>query len=117
MQIINTTKTDLRIAAGHIVPGNGSASVPADVLASARRRRVVRAWFFCGALVEGAEGEPTLARDELIGDAIFEISSDDFTKAGKPDVDAINALMPEGQPKVTAAERDRIWAEIEAETD
>ena len=32
----------------------------------------------------------------------------DYTKGGKPDVDAINALMPEGSETVTAAERDEV---------
>lgn len=32
----------------------------------------------------------------------------DYTKGGKPDVDAINALMPKGSETVTAAERDEV---------
>lgn len=32
----------------------------------------------------------------------------DFTKGGKPEVDAINALMPDGSEPVTAAERDAV---------
>lgn len=32
----------------------------------------------------------------------------DYTKGGKPDVDAINALMPEGSETITAAERDEL---------
>ena len=37
----------------------------------------------------------------------------DFTDAGLPKVDAINALM-EGEP-VTAAERDEVWAGMQAD--
>lgn len=53
-------------------------------------------------------------RGDLIRDAIDGLDKDaDFTKGGKPDVDKINAAMPEGSETVTAVERDAIWASME----
>jgi len=41
------------------------------------------------------------------------LDDDDYTQAGKPDVDAINDAMPDGSERVTAAERDAIWAAMQ----
>jgi len=46
--------------------------------------------------------------------AIGGLSDNDFTAAGKPQVDAINTLMPADSAPVTAPERDAVWASMEA---
>ena len=37
------------------------------------------------------------------------LGPDEFTKSGKPDVTAINAILPEDVKPFTAAERDNLW--------
>ncbi|MGK7663371.1 MULTISPECIES: hypothetical protein [unclassified Marinovum] len=68
--------------------------------------------------------EPALsARDEIIAAVIAELGDSDFTQSGKPEVDAINALMLEGVPEgmqrepVTAAERDAVWSLMQVSGD
>jgi hypothetical protein len=56
-----------------------------------------------------ANGGMSDDRKAAILEAIEELDREkDYTKAGKPDVDAINALMPAGFETVTAAERDEV---------
>ena len=42
---------------------------------------------------------------------IASLGPDDMTAGGKPKLDAINTLMPEGAEPVTAAERDAVMAD------
>lgn len=52
-------------------------------------------------------------RSGLIREAIQSLGPDGFTADGKPKTDAIEAEMPEGSDRVTAAERDAIWAAVQ----
>ena len=59
-----------------------------------------------------AKGEPLTPVDDRLGrirNVIVMLGGGDFTKAGKPEVSAINARMPKGFD-ATAAERDEVWA-------
>jgi len=53
-------------------------------------------------------------RDEAIRETIAALGKDDFTSAGKPQVDAINTLLGDEFEHVTAAERDAVWDEMQA---
>lgn len=69
---------------------------------------------------DASEPDPDPKSDQERGAKIREIinalvPSEDFTDDGTPDVRKINALAPDGFEKVTAAERDLVWAEIQAE--
>ena len=54
-------------------------------------------------------------RSALILEAIRSLGPDGFTADGKPKTDAIDAEMPEGSDRVTAAERDGVWAALQEE--
>lgn len=43
------------------------------------------------------------------------LEEDDFTKAGAPEVSALNDLLDEGETEFTAAERDNLWAKVPQE--
>ncbi|MFC0156523.1 hypothetical protein ACFFKB_00955 [Mameliella alba] len=69
------------------------------------------------ALQETADAQAADAaqlRREAVADAIEQVGEGDYTKSGKPDVDAINRLMPEGAAPVSADERDAVWTELQA---
>lgn len=54
------------------------------------------------------------SREGLIRDIIADLDREaDFTKGGKPEVDAINSRLGEGVEHVTAAERDAVWGKME----
>ena len=55
-------------------------------------------------------------RETLIRTAISALSEESFTKEDKPEVDAINELLADEERPVSAAERDEVWAKIEAES-
>lgn len=57
-----------------------------------------------------AEAAPRVA---LVEDAILKVEDDGYTKSGKPDVDAVNAQLPEGADPVTATERDAVWSQMQ----
>lgn len=61
-----------------------------------------------------AEADAAQLRREAVADAIEQVDEGDYTKSGKPDVDAINRLMPEGAAPVSADERDAVWTELQA---
>ena len=42
-----------------------------------------------------------------------ELNDDEYTSDGRPQVDAINALLPEGMEPLTAKDRDSIWKSME----
>ena len=52
-------------------------------------------------------------RASQIDSVIAGLDKKSFTADGSPSVDAINAAMPEGSEKVTAAERDEAWARVQ----
>lgn len=65
MKIRNTTKGDLGIAEGYVVPAMGEIDVPEDVLASVSRSEVVRAWYAEGMIVgEDAPKKPGRPRKD-----------------------------------------------------
>ena len=41
-----------------------------------------------------------------------DLGDDDFTKDGKPEVNALNDLLEEGEEEFTAAERDELWKQV-----
>ena len=45
---------------------------------------------------------------------IKDLPPEQFQSDGKPRVDAINAALPEGLPKITAPDRDAAWADLTA---
>ena len=61
-----------------------------------------------------AEANAVAARAELVAAVLEQVSIDDYTKTGRPDVDAVNRLLPEGEPPVSAEERDAVWAALQA---
>lgn len=69
-----------------------------------------------------AEPEMT-EREQIIAAVIADLDEGDFTQTGKPEVDAINALLHEGIPEsvqrehVTAAERDAVWSLMQAHSE
>lgn len=65
--------------------------------------------------IDAADAPVDPDRQAAISAAIGDLSSEDFTKGGKPEVDAINAAMPEGAEAVTAAERDAVWTAMQAQ--
>lgn len=65
------------------------------------------------------DAETTLADDPpsanewaAVGRAIRELGPDDYTNGGKPEVDAINDALGEDAKRVSAKDRDRIWADM-----
>ena len=68
-----------------------------------------------GAVLFDAMTENTIDKPSIVAGIIRGLGPEGFTKAGKPEVDAINDVLPEAWPRVTAAERDAAWAIIESE--
>lgn len=61
-------------------------------------------------VIPASDPEPAMSRAEIVQGVIAKLDPlEDFTKAGKPEVDAINAALGDDSPHVTAAERDAIW--------
>lgn len=59
-----------------------------------------------------AETEKLNERFARIADAIQTLTPEDFQKDGKPRVDALNALLADEVGKISAADRDAVWAEL-----
>lgn len=117
MKISNTTRSDIGLQPGIIVPAGGSLDIDNEALSRAKSLPSVKAHFIEGRLTEdGAVGAPDDKAQEsnpdraaIVSGIIRSLSDEDFTKGGKPEVDAINTLMPESADPVTAAERDAAW--------
>lgn len=62
----------------------------------------------------GTDGPAEPSRADRLVELIAMLGDEDYTKAGKPEVDAINALMGEDEEPVTAAERDAVWSQVGA---
>lgn len=66
-----------------------------------------------------ASGQPETAveidevRMEIVAAVIAGLQSDQFTGGGLPEVNAINAGLPEGTDPVTAGERNAIWKALQ----
>jgi hypothetical protein len=56
-------------------------------------------------LVTGDTGD----RAKVFADAVAKLKKEDFTADGKPEVVAINRLLPDGVQAFSAAERDDLW--------
>ncbi|WP_375553389.1 hypothetical protein [Roseovarius mucosus] len=117
MKITNTTKSDLGLSPDVVVPAGGSMEIEEGTLEQLSKSPVVQAWAKDGWLVaeepaaEGAEIET--ARFELVAGVVRGLGPDGFIKSGKPDVDAINAVLPTTTDRITAKERDAIWAQMQ----
>lgn len=56
-------------------------------------------------------------RKEVIRKTIMGLEDADYTTAGEPKVNAINANLPEGEDHVTAEERDEVWGDMRGENE
>ena len=66
--------------------------------------------------IDEGESEPLAEeRAAAIREAIEALGDEDFTASGKPKSDAIDMLMPEGSARVSAKDRDAVWAAMESE--
>ena len=63
--------------------------------------------------IAASMAEDGLGRSALIREAIQSLGPEGFTADGKPKTDAIDAEMPDGNDRVTAAERDGVWAALQ----
>ena len=52
---------------------------------------------------------PETDRRKLFNYLANSLDEEDFTKSGKPDLKAINALLEDGIEPFTSAERDKLW--------
>ena len=59
-----------------------------------------------------ADAAELQGRATQISEAIQTLNPEDFQKDGKPRVDALNALLSDDLGKISAAERDAVWATI-----
>lgn len=122
MQIINTTTRDLGLSPEIVVPARGMIEIDNDRLSALKASPVVKAWLLDGSLLEDGAVEPPAEvepqadaptdREAIIAGIIRGLDPESFTKGGKPEVDAINAVMPKEADPVTAAERDAVWAQM-----
>lgn len=105
---INTTGE--RLSAGSVTfPAGAAVNVSNQFRLD---KAPVSTWIADGDLVE--DGAPAPAdRGGTIAEIISRLGDDEFTKGGKPEVDAINDALPDDMDPVTAAERDAIWAKME----
>lgn len=118
MQITNTTRSDIGLQPDMIIPAGGSLIVNEADVAHLTDAPSIVAHFDAGRLVADADpvtepAEPT-DRAAIIAGIIRGLGDSDFTKGGKPEVDAINAAMVKGADPVTAPERDAVWAGMDA---
>ena len=104
----------LRITAEGIYGGSGPLEIGKTVTLKSRKD-IPAGWKGKYEIIGDSEGmelhiaaeDAADERTRAITEAIAGLDREkDFTKAGQPEVDAINALMPEGAEPVTAAERD-----------
>lgn len=116
----NTTRGAL--SAGDVTfPAGGSADLPEGFDARVKGDVVFAAWLDMGWLVpvDACQAEIDVPepdnREAVITGVIRGLPVDDehYTKAGKPEVDAINGALPEAMERVTAAERDAVWKSME----
>lgn len=125
MKITNTTKTEIGLQPEMIVPAVSSAEVDSKAFDKIKDLPSVKAHFdegrlaHTGGTVSGPaqkyESPADPDRAAIIAGTIRGLDKDaDFTKGGKPEVDAINAAMVKGAEPVTAAERDAVWESMSA---
>lgn len=90
----------------HVIPPGKKASLDVD-WSDNQRAKYERAGLV---IKEAKKNKPAAVnRDDAIAEAIFGLKADQMTADGKPEVDAINAALPEGVEKITADERDAVW--------
>jgi hypothetical protein len=123
MKITNTTRGDIGLQPEMIVPAMGSIEVKKKAVEHLANVPSIVAHFEAGRLkVEGDEFRAADLPDDvkvtvddpdraaIVAGIIRGLDKNaDFTKGGKPEVDAINAAMVKGAEPVTAAERDAVW--------
>jgi hypothetical protein len=110
-------KKAVRSAGGFVVIGVGKT----ETLDASKWADGERARYEAAGLVISSDGEePTETavddqeRKAIIVTLIENLPAGAVTKDGKPEVDAINELLPMELVRVTAKERDEIWAELQA---
>lgn len=127
-RVINTTSATIH-AGGRAFPPR----VPVN-LSRRFRLEALQPYLESGRLE--AEGLPTAApatdssvlssasttdpRTEALRRAVEQLDSDDadhWTRDGRPDLNTVNSLLPEGTESFSAAERDDCWARIRAEAE
>lgn len=123
MKIINSTRSDIGIQPGIIVPAMGVLEVTeamAETFSKMENVPSVAAHFETGRLKVEGDAPKAAARDmddereaEIIA-ALNKLGDDDYTKTGLPKLNAVNAAMAEGTEPVTDAERDAVWAKVSA---
>lgn len=120
MKITNTTKSDLGLSPDVVVPAGGSLDIENEALTALKASPVVKAWLIDGWLVEtgavdavdqGADIDD--ARFDVLAGVIRGLAPEGFTNSGKPDVGAINAVLPKTSARVNASERDAVWAQMQ----
>lgn len=119
MKITNTTRSDIGLQPSMIVPAMGSIEVEEKDVAHLANVPSILAHFDEGRLVHDGEttSEPAKKRETpadpdraaIVAGIIRGLPETEYTKGGKPEVDAINAAMVKGAEPVTAAERDAVW--------
>ncbi|QYJ00757.1 hypothetical protein KUV46_15720 [Thalassovita mediterranea] len=107
----------IKITAGGIFDGNGK-EIPIGHQLTVKEEP--KAWRGRYEVIEGGASDEaefvTNERASIIREAINGLKAEtDFTKQGKPDLEAVNTLMPQGAEKVSGAERDAVWQAMEAE--
>lgn len=110
-------KKAVRSASGFVVIGVGKT----ETVDASKWTEVERGRYEAAGLVISSNGEePTedaaddQERKAIIVTLIENLPAEAVTKDGKPEVDAINELLPAEMDRVTAKERNAIWTEVQA---
>ena len=121
MKIKNTTTRDLGLSPEVVIPAGGEVEIENEALTALKASPVVKAWLIDGWLVEDDAVKPDAApagdplmRFDIVSGIIRGLTDDAYNQSGKPDLAAINKAMPKTSERVSGAERDAVWAEMQA---
>jgi len=110
-------KKAVRSAGGFVVIGVGKT----ETVDASKWSEVERVRYEAAGLVLSPENGESFAvgvdegnRASLLVAVIQNLPAGSVTKDGKPEVDAINEMLPTDMDRVTANERDEIWADLQA---
>lgn len=110
-------KKAVRSAGGFVVIGVGKT----ETVDASKWSEVERVRYEAAGLVISSNGEESTVaaaddqeRKAIIVTLIENLPAGAVTKDGKPEVDAINEMLPTDMDRVTANERDEIWADLQA---
>lgn len=121
MKLYNTTKSDLGLATGQVVPANSHIEIDEEELARNEGSLVVETWVAEGKLSKkeptvGEAAAPVETREEAVEKAIMAVldaGGDGLAADGRPKVEAVSiALVAADKAPTTSAERDAIWETI-----